>query len=196
MCPGGYVVNASSETCHLAINGMSNYKRDSKNANSAIVVTVNKNDYGDGVFAGMEFQRELESKAYDLGKSNIPLSKVFDYLNNLETTTIGKIKPEVKGSYTLTNLNSLFSQDITESIKEAIIFFGKKIVGFDNPDALLLGIESRTSSPIRIERNEELLSNIKGIYPCGEGAGYAGGITTSAMDGIKVAEEIIKKYHN
>ena len=194
MCPGGYVVNSSSEKGYLSINGMSNYKRESKNANSAIVVTISPRDFGEDITSGIEFQRKLEKKAYEIGKGKIPIQLYKDYKNNIESTTIGDIKPIVKGDYILSNLNEILPDYINKSIKEAMPEFGKKIIGFDREDTIMLGIESRTSSPIRIERNEEGISNIDGIYPCGEGAGYAGGITSAAIDGIKIAEYIIRKY--
>ena len=194
MCPGGFVVNASSEEGYLAVNGMSNYKRDEKNANSAIVVTVNSKDLGEDIFSGLEFQRKLERKAYELGKGYIPIQLYKDFVDNKITTKLGKVIPNTKGKYNFSNLNELFPNFIPDSITEAIPNFGKKIKGFDREDCIFLGVESRTSSPIIIERNEEGESNINGLYPCGEGAGYAGGITTAAMDGIKVFENIIKKY--
>ena len=194
MCPGGYVVNASSEENRLVVNGMSNYKRDEINSNSAIVVTVNNNDYGDKLFGGVEFQRDLEAKAYKLGDGLIPIQLYGDFKKNIESTKLGNVIPNTQGNYNFANLNELFSKDISKSIVEAMDNFSKKIKNFDREDAILLGVESRTSSPITIERDENKESNVKGIYPCGEGAGYAGGITTSAIDGIKVAEEIIKKY--
>ena len=194
MCPGGFVVNASSEKERLVVNGMSNHNRDEKNSNSAIVVTVNSKDFGDNLFSGIEFQRKLEEKAYELGNGLIPIQLFGDYQNNQVTTKLGEINPNTKGSYNFSNLNDLFSSEINNAIKEGINNFGKKIAGFDRKDAILLGVESRTSSPIIIKRDEQLQSNVLGVYPCGEGAGYAGGITTAAIDGIKVAEEIIKKY--
>ena len=196
MCPGGYVVNASSENNRLVVNGMSDYKRDTKNANSALVVTVNPNDFGNEALSGIEFQRRLEENAYKEGKSKIPLQLYGDYKRNIQTDHIGKIDVITKGDYEFANLNNIFPSYINEALKEAIINFGTKIKGFDQDDSILLGVESRTSSPINIKRNEDGLSNITGIYPCGEGAGYAGGITTSAMDGIKVAELLAEKYHN
>ena len=190
MCPGGYVVNASSEEGLLCINGMSNHNRDTENANSAIVVTIDKNDYGEELFSGLEYQRELEKKAYSLGSSNIPIQLLGDYLSNKESNNFGTINPIFKGSYKFSNLNKLFSDDINKSLHEAFPYFDKKIKGFNNLDTILAGIESRTSSPIRIIRDNNLMSNIKGIYPCGEGAGYAGGITSASIDGIKVSEAI------
>lgn len=194
MCPGGFVVNASSEEGRLAINGMSNYKRDEKNANSALVVTVNPSDFGTSPLSGLEFQRKLEEAAYQKGLGNIPIQRYQDFKLNKTTTELGTIRPNMKGSYTFSNLNSILPEFITEALKEAIPAFDKKIKGYANDDAILSAVESRTSSPIRIPRDETGQSNIKGIFPCGEGTGYAGGITTAAMDGLKTAEFIAKIY--
>jgi len=194
MCPGGFVVNASSEEKRLVINGMSNNDRNEENANSAIIVTVNENDYGNNIFDGVKFQRKLEEKAYSLCAGKIPLQLFKDYKENKISKNFKSVKPIIKGEYDFANLNELFSDDINDAIKETINVFGKKIKGFDCNDAILAGIESRTSSPIKIIRDDNLESNIKGIFPCGEGAGYAGGITSAAVDGIKVAEAIGKIY--
>lgn len=194
MCPGGLVVNSSSEEGLLAINGMSNYKRDEENANSAIIATVDKSIYGKELFDGIKFQRELEKKAYELGNGFIPVQLLKDYIDNKESTEFKSVNPIYKGKTKFANLNNLLPEELNIAIKEAFIDYDKKIKGFNNLDAILAGIESRTSSPIKIIRDEELISNIKGIYPCGEGAGYAGGITSAAMDGIKVAEAIGMKY--
>lgn len=196
MCPGGYVVNASSEEGRLAINGMSESRRDSENANSAIVVTIGPADYGKNPLDGMIFQRKLEEKAYQLGKGNIPIQLWKDFKENKQTTKLGSVKPIFKGNFQLTNLNELFPEYINSALKEAIPNFNKKIKGFSDDNSILAGIESRTSSPVRIPRDENFQSNIKGIYPCGEGAGYAGGITTSAIDGLKIAESIAHTYSN
>ena len=196
MCPGGYVVNASSEEKRLVVNGMSNYKRDGENANSALVVTVSSKDFGDGVLDGVEFQRKLEEKAYSIGNGLIPLQLYGDYKNNIISTKLGSITPSVMGKYNFGNLNDIFSEDINNSLKEGIEYFSSKIKNYNREDAILLGVESRTSSPVIILRNEELISNVTGIYPCGEGAGYAGGITTASIDGIKVFESIISRYRN
>lgn len=194
MCPGGYVVNASSESEHLAINGMSNYKRDSENANSALVVTIGPKDFGTEPLSGIFYQRNLEKKAYELGKGSIPIQLLGDFKNQIPSSKLGKISPQIKGSFTFADLNQILPKEICDAIKEALPIFGKKIEGYDREDAILSGIESRTSSPVRIVRDENFLSNIEGIYPCGEGAGYAGGITTAAIDGVKVAEAIAKVY--
>ena len=193
MCPGGYVVNASSEENRLAINGMSYSKRDSVNSNSAIVVTVNTSDFGSSVLDGVKYQRKLEEKAYNAGNGLIPTQLLKDFKDNKISNNFKSVKPTFKGNYSFSNLNEIFDKEICDSIKEAFINFGKKIKGFDNDDTILSAVESRTSSPVRINRDDSLESNIKGIYPCGEGAGYAGGITSASIDGIKVAEKIILK---
>jgi uncharacterized FAD-dependent dehydrogenase len=194
MCPGGYVVNASSEQGKLAINGMSNFARESENANSAIVVTLTKEDFNNDPFSGLEFQEELEQKAYELGNGTIPITLYKDFKQNKVSNSFGKINPIFKGNYTFANLNLLLPKYITKSIIEGMEYFNHRIPGFNDDDVILSGIESRTSSPIRIIRDDSGLSNIKGLYPCGEGAGYAGGITSAAIDGIKQAENIAKKY--
>ena len=194
MCPGGYVVNASSEEGRLAINGMSYNDRNGENANSAIIVTVTPDDFGSGALDGVEFQRSLEEKAYKIGNGNIPTQTLADFKSGEITTKFGKVSPAFKGNYTFADLNKILPQKVIEALKESFGFFGRKIKGFDNDDTLLSAIESRTSSPVKIFRNEEGEANILGLYPCGEGAGYAGGITSAAMDGIKIAEKIGKKY--
>ena len=191
MCPGGYVVNASSFENKLVVNGMSNYKRESGIANSALIVTINEKDYGSNLFDGVKYQEKLEQKAYELGSGLIPVQRYEDYKNNTISTSLGSIKPMIKGNYNFANLNELFNKDINQTIKEGIEYFNTKIKGFNNPDAILAGVESRTSSPIKILRDDNLESNIKGIYPGGEGAGYAGGITSAAVDGIKIFESIV-----
>ena len=211
MCPGGYVVNASSETDMLAVNGMSYHDRAGENANSAIVVTVTPEDYvkwsgtdcADDPLSGIAFQRCLERRAFEAGKGDIPIQTFRDYCDtsaraghesaehsDLEET-VPETVPAVKGHYRYADLREIFPEEITDSIREGIHAFGKKIKGFDRPDALLCAVESRTSSPVRIERNDQLEAvGFPGIYPCGEGAGYAGGITSAAVDGIRVAEKI------
>ncbi|MDO4555189.1 MAG: FAD-dependent oxidoreductase [Lachnospiraceae bacterium] len=191
MCPGGYVVNASSEEGRLAINGMSNHDRMARNSNAALVVTVTPEDYGGiGPLSGMEFQRKLEEKAYKLCDGKIPVQRYGDFKKKRISTAFGSVKPSMKGVYDFGDLHQCLPSYISKAILEAMESFGRKIAGYDDPDSLLSGIESRTSSPIRIPRDEEFESNIKGIYPCGEGAGYAGGITSAAMDGIKTAEKV------
>ena len=192
MCPGGYVINSSSEDGKLVINGMSNYKRDSKNANSALIVTVSKDDYGNGLFDGIKFQEKLEELAYKIGSGKIPTQNYVDFKENKLSKKLN-IKPVFKGEYTLSNINDILPKNICDSLIEAIEYFNTKINGY-NTNAIISAVESRTSSPIRIIRDENYETNIKGIYPIGEGSGYAGGITTSAMDGIRCFEKIIGKY--
>lgn len=196
MCPGGYVVNASSENNRLAINGMSDYARDTLNANSAVIVTVTPADFGEHPLDGILFQQTLEEKTYKLGNGKIPIQLYGDFKKNVKTTFLGKVEPIFKGKYELSNINEILPNYIKESLVEGIDYFGKKINGYDREDAIIAAIESRTSSPIRIIRDDLFESNIKGIYPCGEGAGYAGGITSAAVDGIKVAEAIANVYIN
>lgn len=195
MCPGGYVVNASSEKGHLAVNGMSYHARDSRNANSAMIVTVTPEDFGsDDILAGVEFQRKLERAAYELGGGKVPVQLFGDFCQNIPTTTLGEVEPCIKGQYTFANVRNIFPAELSSALEEGIHGCEKLIRGFDRPDAVLSGVESRTSSPVRIMRDETFESEIRGLYPCGEGAGYAGGITSAAMDGLKIAEAIAKKY--
>lgn len=197
MCPGGYVVNAASEPGMLAVNGMSYQARDSQNANSALIVTVTPEDFPEeGPLGGISFQRNLEKAAWELGKGKIPVQLFGDFREHRASTALGNVKPQMKGEYILENVRSVLPTAIGDSIEEGVTAFGRKIQGFDREDALLSGVESRTSSPVRIVRDREGVSNIEGIYPCGEGAGYAGGITSAAMDGIKTAEFICEKFRN
>jgi len=195
MCPGGYVVNASSEHGMLAVNGMSFHDRGSKNANSAIVVTVTPEDFGgNGLMSGVLFQQRLEQYAFGCAGGAVPVQLFGDFCENRASTALGEIKPCMKGAYALTNLREGLPAFLSESLEEGIKMFDRKIHGFSRSDALLSGVESRTSSPLRILRDETRLSAVKGFYPCGEGAGYAGGITSAAMDGMKTAEAIISAY--
>lgn len=197
MCPGGYVVNASSEEGMLAVNGMSYQARGSKNANSALIVTVSPEDFPEeGVLGGIAFQRNLEKTAWEFGKGRIPVQLFGDFKEHRKSTEFGEVVPQMKGAYVLADVRSILPKEIGDSIEEGVTAFGRKIKGFDRPDALLSGIESRTSSPVRIVRDRQGCANIEGIYPCGEGAGYAGGITSAAMDGIKTAEFICEKFKN
>lgn len=193
MCPGGYVVNGSSEKEELCVNGMSYHDRSNTNANAAIVCTVNSNILGEGNLEGIEFQRNIEKKAFKLGGSNnkAPVQRLGDFYENIPSESIGKIKPSVQTGYTLANLNDIYPEFINEAIKESIKVFDKKLKGFLNPDAILTGVETRTSSPVRIER-ENYSTKYKNLRPIGEGAGYAGGIVSSALDGVKCAIEILE----
>lgn len=195
MCPGGYVVNASSEEGRLAVNGMSYQARDGENANSAIIVTVTPQDYPqEGALGGIAFQRELEEKAYRLAQGKIPVQLFQDFCRREKSRALGEIKPQMKGSWDFANLREILPKDVGDCIEEGMHAFGKKLAGFDRGDSLLSGIESRTSSPVRILRTSSLESPVEGLYPCGEGAGYAGGITSAAMDGLRAAEAVSIKY--
>ncbi|MBP5159230.1 MAG: FAD-dependent oxidoreductase [Lachnospiraceae bacterium] len=231
MCPGGFVVNASSEEMRLCVNGMSNRDRSEPFANSAIVVTVGPEDFHkDGPLAGMEFQRDLEMKAYALARGLIPVQSFYDFkirsneerdrsgdlseiwgfdnilkagldkaCEDIEEIKAGNFsgirKPHCKGWYRYSKLDTILPGFMRDDLIEAMEDFGKKIPGFDGKEALLLGIESRTSSPVRIKRNEGFESvNFENLYPCGEGAGYAGGITSAAVDGIKVFEALASRF--
>ena len=195
MCPGGYVVNASSEDGRLAVNGMSYSKRDGKYSNTAVIVTVNPEQFGTtGILSGMEFQRRLEEAAYQEGQGNIPVQLFGDFCKNIPSDGPGEIIPQLKGRYTWANVRNIFPEFLAESLQEGIYKFDRKIKGYAREDAVISGVESRTSSPVRILRDETFQSNIIGIYPCGEGAGYAGGITSAAMDGLKVAESVSRIY--
>lgn len=192
MCPGGYVVNASSEEGRLAVNGMSYHSRAGENANSAIIVTVTPKDYGsDHPLAGMEFQRKLEEKAFRLAQGKIPVQRYEDFCKNRATDSFGTVHPSMKGNYAPANVREILPEIVAASIEEGIRCFDQKLQGFADPDALLSGVESRTSSPVRISRDSSTMEgSVKGLYPCGEGAGYAGGITSAAMDGIRMAEAV------
>ena len=196
MCPGGQVMASSSEENTIVTNGMSKFSRDGKNANSALLVNVTPDDAkGDSPLKGMYLQEELERKAFDMGGKNYfaPIQRVGDFLNNVKSTKIGKVESTYKPGVTLSNLNELFPEYISQTLKEAIINLDKKLKGFANEDAILTAVETRTSSPVQILREKEsLMSNIKGLFPCGEGAGYAGGIMTASVDGIKVAIEVLR----
>ena len=192
MCPGGFVVNSSSEENRLVVNGMSYSKRDSKNANSAIVVSVGAKEFDKtNPLSGIEFQRAIEAKAFSLCNGKIPQQLYGDFKIGKLSGAYGDFSSETKGNTSFGMLSEIFSQEINQSIIDAMGQFGAKIKGFDRVDAILSGVESRTSSPVRINRNEAFQSNIAGLFPCGEGAGYAGGITSAAMDGMKVAEAVI-----
>ena len=195
MCPGGFVVNASSETGRLAVNGMSNHDRAGTNANSALIVTVTPEDFpSPGPLGGVEFQRRLEEAAFNCGKGKIPVQLYGDFKAGTLSRAFGDVEPAFKGGYSFGNLREVLNPSLTDAMTEGIDSFGRIIDGFDRPDAILAGIESRTSSPVRIPRTPELESAVRGLYPCGEGAGYAGGITSAAMDGIRTAEMIVTRF--
>lgn len=241
MCPGGFVVNASTEAGRLAVNGMSYHARDSRNANSALIVTVGPEDFrraiacgpdqdvrrtadrtapeslkpldvpmqealrqGEQTFpqslnqqeilAGMVFQRRLEEAAFRAAGGRIPVQLSGDFIAGRMSDAFGEVEPCMRGLYGFGDLNTVLPDPVASALKEAIPHFGERIRGFDRPDAVLSGVESRTSSPVRILRDDHGESAVRGIYPCGEGAGYAGGITSAAMDGCAAAEHIAEKY--
>lgn len=193
MCPGGYVVNASSEPGRIAVNGMSYSGRDGQNANSAVIVTVTPEDFGRSVLDGVQFQRKLEQMAYEEGQGKIPVQLLGDFRRKIRSAGFGKVTPCIKGNYTFGDLNNVLPENISAAICEGVSGFARTIQGFDMEEAVFSGVESRTSSPVRLLRNETLESSCAGLFPCGEGAGYAGGITSAAVDGLKVAERIAMK---
>ncbi len=197
MCPGGYVVNASSEHGETCVNGMSYSGRDGENSNSAIVVNVTPEDYGsDHPLAGMKFQRRWEKAAYEAGQGTVPVQLFGDYRRDIPTEKLGGVKPQIKGKYRLTSLKCCLPEYIKDAIIEGVVSFDKRMPGYSSDDAVLSGIEARTSSPVRMIRGDELRCEGTCIYPCGEGAGYAGGITSAAVDGMKVAEAIASRFSN
>ncbi len=223
MCPGGYVVNASSEPGMLAVNGMSYSGRNGDNSNSAVIVTVTPEDFpSDDALSGVEFQRELERRAYELGSGRVPVQKIADYAgaygfprsdrksaaykdeitvpvglteeNRIQsfTSDSADFVPNIKGTYEFADVHSILPDTLNTCLMEGIYSFDRQIRGFADPEAILSGVESRTSSPVRIERDDDGMSiSVQGLYPCGEGAGYAGGITSAAMDGMYIAEQIL-----
>lgn len=196
MCPGGTVVAATSEEKRVVTNGMSQYSRNERNANSAIVVGIDpEKDYPGNVLAGIDLQRQLESLAYELGGESYhaPAQLVGDFLRNTPSTTLGSVEPSYKPGVKLGDLSKALPDFAVNAIREAIPAFDRKIKGFAMADAILTGVETRTSSPVCIRRDGDFQSlNTKGLYPAGEGAGYAGGILSAAIDGIKVAEAVAK----
>ncbi|MCR5600901.1 MAG: hypothetical protein K6G33_09215 [Ruminococcus sp.] len=197
MCPGGYVVAASSEEGRLAVNGMSCFARDAENSNSALLVNVGTEDYGsDHPLAGMYFQRELEEKAFKAGGCDYraPAAVLRDFMEGRVSDKLGRVKPSYRPSVKFAAPEEYLPDFVCESLKLGIKEMGKKIKGFDDGDTLLTGIESRSSSPVRINRGEDMQSlSLKGLFPCGEGAGYAGGIVSAAVDGMKCAEAVCER---
>ena len=196
MCPGGYVVASNSEKDGIVTNGMSYYNRDNINCNSALLVNVKTSDFsGDDPLSGMYFQRELEHKAFIFGgnNGNAPIQKVGDFEEGCTSLSFGKVLPTYLPGVTMCDLNDFLPDFIKDTLKQALPYFDHKIKGFNDKDSLLTAIESRSSSPVTIKRNEFMLSSDDQIYPIGEGAGYAGGITTAAIDGIKAAIRIMSK---
>ncbi len=196
MCPGGSVVAATSLKEHVVVNGMSNYAQDEENANSALLVQVDHKRFGDDIFGGMNYLDALEKKAYQMSNTYAaPAQLVADFIKKVPSKAIKSIKPSYPLGVHLCNLHDLLEQDIAQKIVEGLQDFDKKLHGFALDDAILSAVETRSSSPLRIIRDSQTMqSNIKGLYPCGEGAGYSGGITSSAIDGVKCAEKIIEKF--
>lgn len=206
MCPGGYVVNASSEEGRTAVNGMSYHDRSGKNANAAIIVSVRKSDFNGETdpLAGIRLQELLEERTWKAGKGCIPVQRYEDFKKGIPTEKAGSIAPEIKGQYRYSAIHDIFRFEDGEAyaslngfnadLIEGMEAFSRTIPCFNDPDTLLSGTETRTSSPVRIPRDTEFRASISGIYPCGEGAGYAGGIMSAAMDGMKAAEALIRHY--
>lgn len=191
------MVNASSEHGETCVNGMSYSGRNGENSNSAIVVNVTPEDYGsDHPLAGMNFQRRWEKAAYEAGQGAVPVQLFGDYRRDIPTEKLGGVKPQIKGKYRLTSLKCCLPEYIKDAIIEGVVSFDKRMPGYSSDDAVLSGIEARTSSPVRMIRGDELRCEGTCIYPCGEGAGYAGGITSAAVDGMKVAEAIASRFSN
>lgn len=198
MCPGGQVITGSSYAGGLVVNGMSEYARDGRNANSAILVQVHPGDVGSQLLDGIRFQQRLEEAAFAAGGSNYhaPVQLLGDYMEHRASTSLGAVKPSVRPGYTLCDLHPLFPAFVNEALEEGVIDFDRHMPGFLMPDAVLTGVETRSSSPLRILRDREKLSapQLDNFYPCGEGAGYAGGIVSAAIDGLRCAEMIIKRF--
>lgn len=198
MCPGGVVVASASEPGMIVTNGMSEYARNRENANSALVVSVEPGDFGgSNPLQGIEFQRKWERLAYDVGgkDNSAPVQRVEDFMEGRASRLLGGVKPSYTGKVALADINLCLPEFVTGLMKESIGYFDRKLKGFGMKDAVLTGVETRTSSPVRIPRNDILeAEGVKGLYPAGEGAGYAGGIVSAAVDGIKIAEQIIRNY--
>ena len=195
MCPGGVVIAAASEEGGVAVNGMSEHARDAVNSNSALLVGVTPADFGsEHPLAGFQLQRQMEQAAYVLGGSNYhaPAQLVGDFLADRASTGVGEVQPSYLPGVTWTDLRECLPSFVAASLKGALPIFGRQLHGFDRPDAVLTGVESRSSSPVRLIRDSRGQSAVAGIYPCGEGAGYAGGITSAAVDGIRCAEWLLE----
>lgn len=210
MCPGGYVVNASSEPGRTAVNGMSYSKRDGANSNSAMIVTVSPGDYGGtGPLSGIAFQRRLEERAFEIGKGAVPVERYGDFHSAVRAPEGGSgmlggslrsayaaFSPAIKGAWRFAPVHDILPDFLNRALTEGIDLISQKMPGFNDGDVFLSGVESRTSSPVRILRDETGQSAVRGLFPCGEGAGYAGGITSAAMDGILIAEKVASACRN
>lgn len=199
MCPGGTVVAAASENGGVVVNGMSELARDGENANSALLVGIEPENFpSDHPLAGIYYQREIEQKAFKLGGSDYkaPAQLVGDFLNFKESNSLGNVKPSCPTGVTLCSIDQCLPESVTKTMRYAIVEMDKKLKGFNLPDAVLTAPETRSSSPVRMLRDEFCQANISGLYPCGEGAGYAGGIISAAVDGIKCAHAVLDDQHN
>ena len=196
MCPGGQVVAAASEPDTVVTNGMSYHARNGKNANAALCVSVGPEDYGSGPLDGVAFQRRLEQAAFALaGDGTAPVQRVDDFLAGRVSRRLGRVEPTYPRGWSFRPLDGVLPPFVCELLRRSLPAFGKRLRGYDSPDAILTGVETRTSSPVRILRGEDLYSpSARGLIPCGEGAGYAGGIVSAAVDGIRAAERILGEY--
>ena len=199
MCPGGVVMPATSEEHAVVTNGMSDYARDKQNANSALIAQVRKSDFGEDILSGVEFQRKIERLAFEAGGGDYraPVQLVGDFINGKESSVFGEVLPSYPLGVNFADMQSVLPKFVCETLKTALVFMDKKLRGFANADAVITGAETRTSSPVRIERNADTLQsvNTENLYPCGEGAGYAGGITSSAVDGLRVADGVYSLFN-
>lgn len=199
MCPGGYVMPAASEECGVVTNGMSNYARDGRNANSALIAQVSRADFqDDSPLAGVRFQRAIERAAFAAGGDTYaaPVQRVEDFLRGIPSSSFGEVLPTYAAGTAFADLHAVLPTGVAETLKGALADMDRKLRGFAHPDALLTGAETRTSSPLRIERDADGLQSLstQGLFPCGEGAGYAGGITSSAVDGLRVADAVYRAF--
>ena len=199
MCPGGQVVASASETGHVVTNGMSYHARDGKNANAAVVVSVGAEDFGGDPRRAIAFQRELEAKAYAAGRRGgayaAPAENVQSFLEGKGQLHIGRVEPTYDRGVVAADLGALLPGERADTLRAGLRAYDRKIAGYTAPEAILTGLETRTSSPVRLKREETLESaQLAGLYPCGEGAGYAGGIMSAAVDGLRVARAIIGRY--
>ena len=197
MCPGGEVIAAASEEGGVVTNGMSLSARDGENANAALLVTLHPEDFPEGdLLSGMRWQRQIERRAFEAGGSSYhaPAQRTGDFLARRKSEGPGRVRPSYRPGVTWTELHEVLPERITRVLERAIPALGKKLRGFDDPDAVLTAPETRSSSPVRILRDESLQASLRGLYPCGEGAGYAGGITSAAVDGLRCAEALIQAY--
>ena len=196
MCPGGVVVPSTEKDGYLCVNGMSYYARDKANANSAILVQVNPEDFPEGSLGGITFQEDIEKKAYQLGGNNLkaPVQKVADYYQHKKSEELGKVIPSYMPGTVLEDINEVFPEFINRNLKEGLQLMNERMPGFIDEDTIITAVESRSSAPIRILRNQDMeATRFNWIYPLGEGAGYSGGIMSSAVDGIRGAEAILKR---